>query len=76
MQNEMLKVMALQILIDVAVNIHNSTFFSIMVDETTDKTNREQVVIFLRWVDDNLFPHEDFIGMYKVDKTMLRPSRT
>ena len=71
----MLKVMALQILIDVAVNIHNSTFFSIMVDETTDKTNREQVDICLRWVDGNLLPHEDFIGMYKVDKTMLRPSR-
>ena len=37
-------------------------------DETTDKTNREQVVICLRWVDDNLLPHEDFIGMHKVDK--------
>ena len=39
-----------------------------MADETTDKTNREQVVIYLRWVDDNLLPHEDFIGMHKVDK--------
>ena len=68
MQNEMLKVMALQILRDVAANIRNSTFFSIMADETTDKTNREQVVICLRWVDDNLLPHEDFIGMHKVDK--------
>ena len=68
MHNEMLKVMALQILRDVAANIRNSTFFSIMADETTDKTNREQVVICLRWVDDNLLPHEDFIGMHKVDK--------
>ena len=68
MQNEMLKVMALQILRDVAANIRNSTFFSIMADETTDKTNREQVVIFLRWMDDNLLPHEDSIGMHKVDK--------
>ena len=39
-----------------------------MADEMTDKTNREQVVICLRWVDDSLLPHEDFIGMHKVDK--------
>lgn len=68
MQNEMLKVMALQILRDVAANIRNSTFSCIVADETTDKTNREQVVICLRWVDDDLLPHEDFIGMHKVDK--------
>ena len=68
MQNEMLKVMALQILREVAARIQRSTFFSIMADETTDMSNREQLVICLRWVDDDLVPHEDFIGMQKVER--------
>ena len=39
-QNEMLKVMALQILRNVATNISDSPFFSVIADETTDLTNR------------------------------------
>ena len=39
-----------------------------MADETTNTSNREQLVICLRWVDDDLVPHEDFIGMQKVEK--------
>ena len=38
-----------------------------MIDETTDSSNREQVVVCIRWVDDQLEPHEEFIGLYKVD---------
>ena len=38
-----------------------------MVDETTDVSNDEQVVLCLRWVDDNFDAHEEFIGLYKVD---------
>lgn len=67
-QNEMLKVMALYILRDVATSIRNSSFYSILADETTDISNREQVVICLRWVDDDLDVHEDFIGLHKVDR--------
>ena len=40
-----------------------------MADEVTDSSNRKQVVICLRWVDKNLEPHEDFIGLDKVDST-------
>ena len=43
--------MALRILRDVATNIREDDYFSIMVDETTDQTNCEQVVIMLRHVD-------------------------
>lgn len=38
-----------------------------MADETTDVSNREQCVLVLRHVDDDLIAHEDFIGSYKVD---------
>ena len=37
-----------------------------MADETSDKSNREQVVLVLRWVDDHLTTHEEFIGLYMV----------
>ena len=40
-----------------------------MADEVTDSSNREQVVICLRWVDKILEPQEDFIGLYKVEST-------
>ncbi|XP_062585373.1 zinc finger MYM-type protein 1-like [Saccostrea cucullata] len=65
-QNEMLQVMALKILRDVASNIRENGYFSIMVDETTDQSNREQVVIVIRHVDSNLDVHEEFIGLCMV----------
>ena len=35
-----------------------------LIDETTDQSNREQVVLVLRWVDETLEAHEEFIGLY------------
>ena len=37
-----------------------------MADEVTDASNDEQFVLCLRSVDDDLVPHEDLIGLYKV----------
>lgn len=66
-QNELLSVMAQQILRHIAQQIQNSVFFSVMIDETTDSSNKEQVVLAFRWVDEDLAAHEDFIGMYLTD---------
>ena len=63
MQNELLQIMALRILRELAASIQ-STKFTIMVDETTDISTTEQVVIVLRWVDQSLEVHEDFFGLY------------
>ena len=41
-------------------------FFSIICDEYTDISNKEQLTICIRWVDKELEPHEDFIGFYNV----------
>ena len=49
MQNENLKVMALQVLRKVATSIHSVPFLSIVVDETTDVSSKERVVICFRW---------------------------
>lgn len=59
----MLQAMALKILRDVAARIRKDGFFSIMVDETTDQSNREQVVIVIRHVDSDLNVQEKFIGL-------------
>ena len=37
-----------------------------MMDETTDVSNTEQVVIVFRWVSDSLEVHEEFFGLYQV----------
>ena len=68
MQNEMLKRMARYVLEDIAASLHSSPFYSIMADETTDSSNREQVVICFRSVDNSLNAHEEFIGRQQVDR--------
>ena len=69
MQNEILKTMALQVLCQVVESIGSAPFLTIMIDETTDVSNKEQVVVCFRCVDSNLESHEEFIGLYVVDST-------
>ena len=65
-QNEILQVMALRVLRQIASNVQ-ATNFTIMIDETTDTSTTEQVVFVLRWVDSSLQVHEDFVGLYETD---------
>ena len=44
-------------------------FFSIMLDESGDVSNKEQAVFCVRWIDENLTPYEDFLGLYEMEKT-------
>ena len=65
----MLKVMALCVLRNIAENLQKSMFFTVMVDETTDVSNVEQVVICLRWVDENFEVQEEFVALFEVAST-------
>ena len=49
--------------------IFASPFLTIKIDETTDVSNKEQVVICFWWVDQSLEAHEEFIGLYSVEST-------
>ena len=60
--------MALTMLQKVVRNISRQHFI-IMVDETTDTANTEQMVFCIWYVDDNLATHEEFIGMHSLDST-------
>ncbi|MEM7226435.1 MAG: DUF4371 domain-containing protein [Pseudomonadota bacterium] len=68
-QNEMMQVMALKILREIAANLQDADFFSMMGDEATDTKNVSELVICLRWVDENLDAHDEFIGLKNIDVT-------
>ena len=68
-QNEILQIMALEILRDIATNLQNAPFFTIMADEATDSANKEELVLCFRWVDNILEVHEEFIGLYQISDT-------
>ena len=68
-QNEIIRIMALTVLRKLAMDFHTSVYFSLMADEVTDSSNREQLVICLRRVDEDFEAHEEFIGLYKVAET-------
>ena len=69
MQNEIIKTMAMQVLRHIVESIKSVPFLTIMIDETTDVSNKEQVVVCFRWVDAKLYSHEEFVGLYQVDST-------
>ena len=69
MQNEIIKIMALQVLRKIAASLRDAPFYTIMVDETADISNQEHMVVCIRWVTSKFKVHEEFIGMYGVNKT-------
>ena len=64
-QNELLQIIAFHHLCKIA-NIRDSGYFALEVDEVTDSANKGQVIVCLRWVDYELQPHEEFIGLHYV----------
>ena len=59
--------MALSVLQDVLQSIDESSFYSIMCDECMEASNKEQLVICIRWIGNkDLEVHEDVIGLYVV----------
>ena len=66
-QNEIITIMALNVVRDIASSIQNARFFTLMADEVTDAANQTQVAICFRSVDDNFNCNEEFIGLYVVE---------
>ena len=65
-QNELLKIMANEVLRNIATSLQQSPYISLMMDETTDVSNHEQATIVLRHVTNKMEVLEEFIGMYQV----------
>jgi len=68
-QDEMLQIMALEILGNIAADLQNASFFTIMTDECMDSANKEVLVLCFCWVDDHLDVHEEFICPYQISDT-------
>ena len=61
-QNECLQIMSLTFLREISKNIQSSVYYTIMADELTDSSKKEQLSVFcLRWVDHNLVTHEELV---------------
>ena len=60
--------MAAEVLDNISTNIQHANFFTVMADESTDASYKEQVVVVIRWVDKNLDVYEDFTDLH-VDNT-------
>jgi hypothetical protein len=61
-QNELLQLSAHRILRELCAVIRHAKQFSVIVDGTTDMSCSEQESVVIRYTDDNLCPHEVFIG--------------
>ena len=66
-QNEVLKLLYLQVLQRISSDIQHAKYYSLMADEVTDSSNKEQFVVCIRWIDEDLQAHEDFVGIHHVD---------
>ena len=58
--------MAHSVLRKILCNIQSSPFIALMVDETTDKSNKEQLTLVIRWVDESFVVSEEFLGFYNL----------
>ena len=61
-QNRLLRVMAVQILREIAAIIRKGKFFSIMLDEVTDVSNKDQVIIYFVVLMIALLPMKIFLA--------------
>ena len=73
-QNEVIKLFALETVRKVIARIKESecNFFSILADESSDVSRKEQLVICIRWVDSNLECHEDFLAITPIQKATAK----
>ena len=68
-QNEQIALMGLSVLRELLSEIRNAEFFSVLADEATDVSHKEQLVVCIRWVDKDFDVHEDPIELICVPKT-------
>ena len=66
--------MRMHILRPIVKNIKKSSYYIIMPDETTDIINKEQFVICIRWVDNDLNANEYVIGLHELSVTNAETS--
>ena len=51
------------------MELQSVEYYTIMVDKTTNTSNKEQLITEFCYVDDELQAHEKFVGFYQLDTT-------
>jgi hypothetical protein len=67
--NEQASIVGKRILRDLAGDIRNAQWFSLIADETSDIASQEQFSISIRWVGEDFVVNEDLVGMVAVPDT-------
>ena len=62
--NEIIAIMSQNILRGVLVKIREAGYFGIMGDETREIWNKEQLVVWCRWVNECYNVNEDPLGLF------------
>ena len=53
----------------IARNIQQAKLYSVMGDKTADISNKEQLILCIRWVNNDFQVYEDFIRSHKSPNT-------
>ena len=61
--------MALNIVCGIAVKIRDSDFYSLMCNSSTYIANTSQLAVCIRWVNENLYANDEFIGLMDMSHT-------
>ena len=66
-QNELIDLISKQVVSQLISDIKKSPFYAIIADEYTDISNKEQLSLYIRWVNSGTFEvFGDFIGFYQI----------
>ena len=67
--NELIEIMGHSLLRSILANILSQQWFALLADETRDISNREQLVLCIRWVSESYEIHEDVVGLIQLENT-------
>ena len=67
--NEMIGLLGRNVLMDILADIRIAKWYALIADEATDVSNKEQLCVTIRWVDNECKIFEDFIELINVPKT-------
>ncbi len=67
--NEQIALMGLNVLRELLKDTKRAEWFSVIADEATDISQKEQMTVCIRWVDNDFEIHEDPVELIHVPKT-------
>ena len=67
--NSQIRLMGLDLLKSLLCDIRSAEIFSVVVDEATDVSCKEQMVVCIRWVDEDFMVHEDPVELIHLSRT-------